>query len=196
MPHAAALLTTDRLLLRAPHPGQAEAVVDYRCRNTAHFARWDPPQPPDATVPERVRAGLVDARTAFDGGLALRWWLFEQQAPERVIGTVHLSALMRGPFQNATLGYGIDADAQGQGLMQEALRAVIAAAFGPAIHLHRLQAAVRPENTRSLALLTRLGFAEVGLARDYLFIAGAWRDHRLFALTNEDFEVPAHWRSA
>lgn len=55
------------------------------------------------------------------------------------------------------------------------------------MHLHRLQANVRPENRRSAALLQRLGFEEEGLAREYLYIDGAWRDHRMFALRNAGF---------
>ena len=46
----------------------------------------------------------------------------------------------------------------------------------------------RPENDRSRKLLERLGFVREGLARDYLFIDGAWRDHVLTALTNPGFD--------
>lgn len=46
---------------------------------------------------------------------------------------------------------------------------------------------MRPENIRSVVLLQRLGFEDEGLAREYLFINGAWRDHRMFALRNEAF---------
>ena len=110
-----------------------------------------------------------------------------------MVGSVGLSNLSRGPFQNCSLGYSLDADCQGRGLMHEALQAVIAEAFAPAINLHRLQAAARPENDRSLAVLARLGFADEGLARNYLYIDGAWRDHRLFAITNPAFVPPASW---
>jgi ribosomal-protein-alanine N-acetyltransferase len=42
----------------------------------------------------------------------------------------------------------------------------------------------RPENERSGILLERLGFVREGLAKDYLFIDGQWRDHVLTSLTN------------
>ncbi|MNL86782.1 ribosomal-protein-S5-alanine N-acetyltransferase [compost metagenome] len=42
-----------------------------------------------------------------------------------------------------------------------------------------------PENERSGALLKRLGFEVEGLARDYLKINGAWRDHVLTARIND-----------
>ncbi|MEL6424370.1 MAG: GNAT family N-acetyltransferase, partial [Pseudomonadota bacterium] len=45
----------------------------------------------------------------------------------------------------------------------------------------RIQAADLPENHRSARLLHRLGFEREGFVRDYLKIAGRWRDHVLTA---------------
>ena len=104
-----------------------------------------------------------------------------------MVGSIGLSQIARGPFHNAMLGYAIDGACQGQGLMYEALQAVIDHAFSPGVNLHRIQANVRPENTRSIALLQRLGFDDEGLAREYLYIDGAWRDHRMFARRHAGF---------
>jgi ribosomal-protein-alanine N-acetyltransferase len=46
----------------------------------------------------------------------------------------------------------------------------------------------RPENERSARVLERLGFEREGLAREYLFIDGAWRDHVLTSLLNPRYE--------
>ena len=190
-------ITTARLQLLAPDPapaaGQARAVVDFFARNRAHFAPWDPPLPPDDNTPAAVQGRLVTGAAAFAASQAWRWWLAPADAPQRFIGSVSLSNLARGPSQSCSLGYSLDASAQGRGLMHEALEAVIAEAFAPAINLHRLQAGVRPENTRSLALLARLGFVDEGLARNYLYIDGAWRDHRILSLSNPAFVAPPHW---
>jgi ribosomal-protein-alanine N-acetyltransferase len=192
-------LLTARLSLHAPDEAQVAAVADYYRRNQAHFAPWDPPLPADHAEPAAVRQQLTEGAAAFADGRSHRWWLAWQAdvdaagQPQRVIGSVSLSAIARGPFHSANLGYALDGACQGQGLMTEALQAVLAEAFGPRINLHRLQAGVRPENTRSLAVLARLGFENEGLARQYLFIDGAWRDHLLFAARNPAFKPPAHW---
>ncbi len=190
-------LNTIRLQLLAPDaaPGstQVAAVADFYRRNAAHFAPWDPPLPTDHAEPERVQLALADAADAFAAGRAWRWWLQPAGQPGRVVGAVHLSGVLRGGFQSCHLGYALDAACQGQGLMAEALRAVVDEAFSPRLNLHRLQAAVRPDNQRSLGVLARLGFANIGLARQYLFIDGAWRDHWLFELTNPGFIQPADW---
>ena len=47
----------------------------------------------------------------------------------------------------------------------------------------------------SAALLARLGFVREGLARDYLYIGNAWRDHVLNALTNPRFDASSFARS-
>jgi len=76
---------------------------------------------------------------------------------------------------------------EGRGLMTEALRASNRFVF-EGLRLHRIMANYRPENERSGRLLERLGFAREGVAKDYLFIDGAWRDHVLTALVNPAFD--------
>jgi ribosomal-protein-alanine N-acetyltransferase len=61
------------------------------------------------------------------------------------------------------------------------------------VNLHRLQANHRPENLRSAAVLQRLGFVREGVAPQYLYIAGAWRDHVVNARLNARFRRPAGW---
>ena len=186
-------ITTGRLLLQAGGEALADAVADFQVRNRAHFAPWDPPTPESfhtATAQaERIRLGLK----SFAEGAAFRYWLSPANQPGRVIGSVHFSQVARGAFHSAVLGYSLDEHHQGQGLMHEALAASIEEMFSPRVNLHRLQAAHRPENLRSAAVLQRLGFRVEGLARDYLFIDGDWRDHVLTALTNPGFAEPADW---
>jgi [ribosomal protein S5]-alanine N-acetyltransferase len=66
------------------------------------------------------------------------------------------------------------------------------------VGLHRLEVNIRPENAASLRVVEKLGFREEGTREAFLHIAGAWRDHRSFALTAG--EVPegllARWRAA
>ena len=186
-------LTTGRLWLQAGHEGLAIAVADFYRRNRRHFAPWDPPTPESfytpATQAERIRLGLK----AFAEGAAFRYWIMLAAEPDRVIGSIHFSQIARGAFHSCVLGYALDQHCQGQGYMHEALSTAIDEMFSTRVNLHRIQAAYRPENKRSGAVLARLDFRHEGLARDYLFIDGAWRDHHLTALTNPLFAEPADW---
>lgn len=184
MKRALTVLQGPRLLLRAPAAGMQAQVLDYQLRNQAFFAPWDPAYPTDFFEAEGVARRLAQGLASFDEGTAYRFWLSLASEPERLIGSIHFSQVARGPFQNALLGYSLDEQAQGQGLMSEGLRLAIAEMFGPRVQLHRIQAAVQPQNRPSLALLRRLGFASQGLSPRYLFINGAWRDHEVFALLN------------
>lgn len=182
-------LTTARLRLLPAHEHQAAQAAAFHQRNAQHLAPWDPPSPPGFATEPVQRERLRKSAASAAAGTALRWWLqpLDDSASAWLVGHVELSQIARGPFQNAMLGYAIDASFEGRGLMREALEAVVAHAFSPALNLHRIQANVRPENGRSVGLLQRLGFEEEGLAREYLFIDGAWRDHRMFARRNPAF---------
>jgi ribosomal-protein-alanine N-acetyltransferase len=178
-----ATIATERLLLQATHVSRAAGVADYLVRNRAAHAPWNPPMPEALFTVEGQRERLAASAQAEVEGREIGWWLALQHDPDaRVVGHLRFSQLARGPFCNAMLGFAIDAAHEGRGLMREALVAALADVFGPRVALHRVQANARPKNARSLALLDRLGFEREGLAREYLFIDGAWRDHVLTAL--------------
>jgi len=191
MPRPAPLLETERLTLSVPDADAAPRVVAFFRDNADHLAPWSPPAPRDQLSVRAWRSRLREARRELADGRTVRLVLFPRGDAERgpVLGRLNLTQIVRGPFQCASVGYALAADAEGRGLMTEALRAAIAFAFDD-LGLHRLQANYMPGNARSGRLLARLGFVEEGYARDYLFIAGAWRDHVLTSLTNPDAPAP------
>lgn len=186
-------LHTPRLRLLPPDWVDAAAVADFLERNTEHFARWDPPRPSGFASVDFQRESLPRQAQSFAEGQCWRWYVELKGQEEQVIGKLELSGVVRGPHQSAFFGFAIDRDWQGQGLMHEAAAAVLKEAFGPALNLHRLQAAHRLDNHRSAALLERLGFQAIGVARDYLFIDGQWRDHQLVERINPAFKAPDAW---
>lgn len=104
---------------------------------------------------------------------------------ERLIGRVALSNIVRGAWQNATIGYWISEDACGYGHATTAVGLVCAFAFDHA-GLHRVQPAIMPRNTRSRRVVEKNGFRHEGRALRYLKIGGVWEDHDIFAMTSED----------
>jgi len=67
--------------------------------------------------------------------------------------------------------------------MSDAVRTLIAYAFDT-LRLHRVEAACQPDNAASRRVLEKAGFTQEGMARAYLKINGAWRDHVLFGIIN------------
>jgi [ribosomal protein S5]-alanine N-acetyltransferase len=100
-------------------------------------------------------------------------------------GAIALQNVVRAAAQSATLGYWVDRERNGRGLASAAVAAVVAQAFGD-LRLHRLQAPVLADNRRSRRVLAKNRFTPIGVARGYLRIDGAWRDHVLFERLRED----------
>ncbi len=176
-------LETDRLVLLLAGADYADRMVDYYRRNQGHLEPWEPRRTPEflstAWWSRQLEANLAE----YQADRGARMVLCEKDDPEgRVIGVANLSQVVRGAFQACHLGYSIDQELEGQGLMREALERLVRWTFED-LGLHRIMANYRPENVRSAAVLERLGFVQEGYARDYLHIDGAWRDHVLTALT-------------
>lgn len=173
-------LTTARLVLAPARAADAAAIADYQLRNADFHAPWNPPRPDGFfTTPFwEERIGYFEAEERL--GMSLRFLL---RAGDRVVGVANFTSVIRGCSLNCWLGYGLDQACEGQGFMYEALSAAIPHVFG-SLGLHLVQAGHVPENLRSSALLRRLGFSPFGYARDYVYIAGAWRDHVLQGLIN------------
>jgi ribosomal-protein-alanine N-acetyltransferase len=183
-------LHTERLTLRLARPGMQAAMARFLTENyPGHLDKWSPPAAPAFFTESFWRDRLAIAVEEFQAGRAARFvlQLRGKQSGSPILGTCNYTNIVRGPFQACHLGYQIARDREGQGLMAEALRATNAFAF-ETLRLHRIMANHRPENERSARLLERLGFAREGLAKDFLFIDGAWRDHVLTSLAHPAYD--------
>lgn len=105
---------------------------------------------------------------------------------DAIMGSIALSQIFRGGFQNAYLGYQIGAEFAGHGYMTEAIQLMLRHAFTE-LKLHRLEANIQPGNAASIALVKRAGFVLEGFSRRYLKIGGRWRDHERWAILAEDW---------
>jgi ribosomal-protein-alanine N-acetyltransferase len=176
------------LTLRIGEEKDCTAIVDYFSRNRAHFAATDPPHPEGFFTTEFWKSRVKQYLNEFNADQTVRLFIFDE-ANRRTLGSTNYTQIFRGPMQACYLGYAIDQSEQGRGIMTQALKAGIAYMF-EVKNLHRIMANHLPENTRSANVLKRLGFQVEGLAKEYLFIHGAWRDHVMNSLVNPN------WRSS
>ena len=146
-----------------------------------------PAPPPPAPTPVPPTAPPASSLTE-DPGSAYAFAVLDIDRGDRLIGRVALSNVVRGPWQNATLGYWIDKDALGMGHATRAVRLVLRFAFEHA-GLHRVQPAIIPRNQRSVRVAEKAGFRLEGRALRYLKINGTWEDHDVYALTAEDWKA-------
>jgi ribosomal-protein-alanine N-acetyltransferase len=188
-------LRTRRLAVRLARPGMEQPLARFLRDNfRGHLDRWSPPVGAAFFTEAFWAERLVLSLDEYHAGRSARFVLQELDGATAldapIIGTCNYTNIVRGPFQACYLGYQLGRAHEGRGFMAEALRATNAFMF-ETLRLHRIMANYRPENARSAALLERLGFVREGIARDYLFIDGAWRDHVLTSLTHPAYD--ARW---
>lgn len=161
-------------------PGDEAEFIDGVRRSASLYGSWI--TPPDS--PENFAAHL--RRCSTDG-----YYSFLARAADgSLIGCINLNEIVRGALQSASLGYYAFAPNQGKGLMKDAMSSVISLAFTE-LELHRLEANIQPDNSRSVGLVKSLGFRLEGYSPRYLKLGGEWRDHERYALTSEEWDVGA-----
>ncbi|MBO0607999.1 GNAT family N-acetyltransferase [Myceligenerans salitolerans] len=176
MPFAVSL--SDDVVLRDVTIDDAGPLADAYRRNRAHLEQWEPARPDDFFT-EAAQKRVVDLQLEQAAGG--RGLFLVLAAGDDVVGRLNLSDIVRGAFQNGHLGYWIDAELAGRGLMTRAVVSVVEHARA-GLRLHRLQAGTLPHNAASQTVLTRAGFQRFGYAPRYMRIAGEWQDHVLYQL--------------
>lgn len=87
----------------------------------------------------------------------------------------------------AEIGYDLNPSFWGQGIMTETLRAILTYGFEK-MKLNRIQAIIDSENTRSMNVMSRLGFRKEGVLRQRSFFKGKFRDDVIFSLLEEEWK--------
>lgn len=167
---------TPTVTLRTLREGDAAALLHAYARNREHLAPWDPARLESFFTLE-VQATMLAFQLeelATGVGVPLALW-----DGDRVVGRVTLARIVRGPLQSASVGYFIDRDYTGRGLASAALAHTLDQAHRT-LGLHRIEASTLLTNIGSQRVLRRAGFEQIGMAPEYLQIAGEWQDHLLF----------------
>ncbi len=89
------------------------------------------------------------------------------------------------------LGYAVRADRWGEGFATEACTALLDFAVDE-LGLHRVQAAIGPDNTASIRVIEKLRFVREGRLRDHVFTNGAWRDSLLYSILGPEWRSQSH----
>lgn len=161
----------------------ATAWREIRGRNRDWLIPWEATLPPGSSQqPQSFRVTARDLRRHARSGRGLP---FVTTYDGAMVGQVTVSGITWGSARSANLGYWIDRAFAGRNITTTAVALVIDHCF-TTVGLHRIEVAVRPENTASLRVVHKLGFRDEGVRARYLHINGAWHDHRTFALTTED----------
>jgi ribosomal-protein-serine acetyltransferase len=91
--------------------------------------------------------------------------------------------------RSAMIGYWIDGEHEGRGLITMASRALTDIAFRDLL-MHRVWLAADPMNTRSCAVAERLGFLLEGVRREDTYTDGRFRDTAIYAILEDEWRSP------
>jgi [ribosomal protein S5]-alanine N-acetyltransferase len=174
--------------IRPTHPDDAREQLALRKANREHTGPWDPLRDESFYSAAGQRLELDLDQRAWSAGNAYAFAILGLDDDERIIGRVALANVVRGPWQNATLGYWIDRAVGGRGHAVRAVTLALQFAFEQA-GLHRVQPAIIPRNVRSIRVAEKVGFRLEGRAERYLKINGRWEDHDIYALTAEEWRA-------
>jgi [ribosomal protein S5]-alanine N-acetyltransferase len=177
-----------RVFLRPPAMGDFQMWFETRAASRAHLTPWEPLWSRDELTRAAFRRRVRHYQAEQYEDLGYAFFIFNVET-DQLVGGLTLSHVRRGVAQTASLGYWMGAGHTGQGLMSDAVSALVPFAFS-ALHLHRIEAACIPDNNASIRVLEKCGFQHEGLARRYLKINGTWRDHLLFASVATDTTQP------
>ena len=159
-------------------------VVRSRCRDW--LVPWEPrpagaPPTPEDRGSFAARCAARERERQIGSGYGFGIFL-----DGRFVGEITLSSIQRGPFQNAFVGYWVDRELAGRGIVPEAVVVVLRFAFEE-LRLHRVEVAIVPRNRSSRRVVEKLGLREESVAMRYLEIDGAWEDHVRYAITAEEW---------
>ncbi|MDN4171602.1 GNAT family protein [Nocardioides sp. SOB77] len=178
-----ARLTSRDVTLRPLSYADAGPWRAARSRNAAWLGPWDATVPPGGDARPTSYRALV--RRLHQQARRGTTYPFAVEVDDRFAGQVTVNNVVRGSALFASIGYWLDRDLAGRGVMPRAVALAVDHCF-TAVGLHRIEIAIRPENSNSLRVVEKLGIREYGYAPRYLHIDGAWRDHRLYAVTAEE----------
>ena len=165
--------------LRPLHDGDAQELFALIERNRSELALWLD------WASEQTLAGTEEfVRRAGLAAIEGRGFECALLIDGRIAGVVGLPAINRRN-DSAEIGYWLDRDHQGRGLMSEAVQAIVTLAFEH-LGLHRLEIRADVVNERSRAIPERLGFSLEGTMRGAYRVGGRYVDDALYALLASD----------
>lgn len=174
-------LKTDRLILREMTLGDAEFYFrHFNNDKVVEGSCFPGPKTLDAAKEELE---LYCIRP-FKENRGIRWGIVRKNSNE-LIGTCGYYDWNK-TSRRAEIGYDLDPAHWGQGIMTEALQAVLEYGFEK-MGLNRIQAIIDSKNTRSVKLVRRLGFKKEGVLRQRSYFNGQFRDDVCFSLLKEEW---------
>lgn len=174
------LLETPRLLLRELTTNDTQAV--FHIRSDFQVTRYN-----TGLAYERLQQAqdLIEAiKTGYQDGIELRWGITLKPDPT-VIGMCGFNYWVRHDHR-ASIGYDLARAYWGQGIMSEAVRAMVDFGF-KRMDLNRIEADADERNPASARVLAKIGFRQEGVQKEQFYENGEFHNLLLFSLLRREY---------
>jgi ribosomal-protein-alanine N-acetyltransferase len=170
-------IATNRLLLR--EITKADAAALFKLRSNQDLMRYID-RPLAQTTQDAINLiGIII--TALKNNEGITWGISLKDNPQ-LIGTIGFWRIVKEHYR-AEIGYLLSDAFQRQGIMQEAITAVINHGFNM-MKLHSIEAHVNPANTASVMLLEKNKFIREAHFRENYYYDGKFMDSLVYSLIN------------
>lgn len=168
-------LNTERLILR--RTTMADIGEIFFLRSDPRVLQYIKRHPCQSEEEAAAFIRLLDGNIENNEGVP---WAISLKDSTKLIGSIGIWRFTKEHYR-AEIGYVMDPEYQGQGLMQEALRAAVDYGFDT-LGLHSIEANTDPENIASQRVLERTGFVREGHLRENHFFEGRFFDTVIYSM--------------
>jgi [ribosomal protein S5]-alanine N-acetyltransferase len=171
-------LETTRLILRQAAISDVLDIAIYSSDSeVTQFLRWGPHKTL-AETENYIKGVLAEYREGRDGP-----WVIESKENHSVLGHIHLMEIS-SQHRKAQVGFVLSKAYWNQGIMTEALKAVLKYSFDD-LGLNRIEGLCIRENQAAKRVLEKTGMIPEGELRQYLFQKGRYWDFSLYAILRQ-----------
>lgn len=174
-------ISTERLVLRNVRISDAESIFKYRSNpQISEFQGWKP-----QTI-EEVKKFIYE-KIAKAPNIPGTWYQLGILVKEtnKLIGDIGVH-FIDADNQQVEIGFTLSLESQGKGYATEAVIGVINYLFS-SLQKHRVAASVDPRNTKSIALLKRIGMRKEAHFRKSFWFDNQWTDDVIYAILEEEW---------
>ena len=175
------MLNTERLLLRAMHPMDAEDMFDYAKRpEVTKYLLW---REHESIYFTKDYLNYIQSRYAL--GDFYDWSVIERESG-RMIGTCGFTKIDTAN-NSAEIGYVLNPDFHRRGYGSEAVKRILEFGFEE-LGLNRIEARFMQGNEASLALMKSVGMTFEGYMRDFIFVKGSYRTVGVSSILHSEYD--------
>ncbi|MCM3164939.1 GNAT family N-acetyltransferase [Metabacillus litoralis] len=172
---------TNRLILRKININDLDDIYEFSSDpKVAHHMTWEVNKTKEETLHNFVSIVIEKYKT----GQSADWAIVHKES-NKVIGTCSFVDWSNNN-QKAEIGYVLNRNYWGQGLVSEAIKVVIKFGF-EILELNRIEGGCDTDNIGSEKVMLKAGFKYEGTLRKNEYIKGEFRDTKVYSIIKEDF---------